>query len=106
MAAALLLILEDHPVLRQSVVPALKSLGRQDVCAAAIGLNALQQRCQSGSADIVICDFHMPEMDGLTILRLTASEQCVKKLVIRVRKISPELHGQYCIWPTCTNFRC
>lgn len=62
------LVVDDSPFTRQTFSRALRNLGVEDVAMAADGRSALA-RLQEASADIVICDLNMPEMDGVEFLR-------------------------------------
>lgn len=90
MPAPLLMIVEDHPLLRQSTVLALQTLGYSAPLTASNGLDALQQLRRNGGVDIAICDIRMPEMDGMTFLRLAAQEQLIRAVIL-VSELSDEL---------------
>lgn len=90
MPAPSLIVLEDHPILRQSTALALQTLGHREILTAANGLEALQQLRQSGGVDIAICDVRMPEMDGMTFLRFAAQERLIRAVIL-VSEVSAEL---------------
>lgn len=63
------LVLEDHPLVRQMLVLALAALGYSDVHVAGSGEEALAKLEAKGGFDVLICDIVMSGMDGLTFLR-------------------------------------
>lgn len=85
-----LIVLEDHPILRKSTALALQTLGYEGVLEAANGVEALHQLRQLGGVDIAICDVRMPEMDGMTFLRIAAQERLIRAVIL-VSEVSAEL---------------
>src|SRR5260370_39307950 len=61
------MVIDDSVALRQSVVDALVGVG-YDVIGAADGREALGM-LDGSKIDLMICDVHMPRMDGLTFVR-------------------------------------
>src|SRR5258708_8950740 len=61
------MVIDDSAALRQSVVDALVDAG-YDVIGAADGREALGM-LDGSKIDLMICDVHMPRMDGLTFVR-------------------------------------
>lgn len=67
-----LLIVEDHPIVRDILAQACRQRGWQArvVDSGAAALQALMNRSDDGSDyDLMLLDWHMPEMDGLALLR-------------------------------------
>ena len=62
------LVVDDKRFSRKMVTTALNSIGVKNVVPAANGKEALSS-LGAASADIVICDLNMPEMDGVEFLR-------------------------------------
>src|SRR5260221_14737217 len=62
-----IMVIDDSAALRQSVVDALVDAG-YDVIGAADGREALGM-LDGSKGDLMICDVHMPRMDGLTFVR-------------------------------------
>jgi CheY-like chemotaxis protein len=67
-----ILIVDDHPLVRDVLAQTCRQLGwqAQAVDSVSAGLQALLKRPEEGAAfDLVLLDWHMPEMDGLAMLR-------------------------------------
>jgi CheY-like chemotaxis protein len=62
------LVVDDEPTLRRGMSRQLRSCGHA-VVQAATGAEALEA-IESSSPDVVICDIAMPEMDGVSLLRV------------------------------------
>ncbi|MBI5278115.1 MAG: response regulator [Burkholderiales bacterium] len=63
------LVIEDHPFQRDMLRQLLVGMGAQTVHTAGDGRQALRLlRDPAVTADIVICDVAMPEMDGIELL--------------------------------------
>lgn len=70
------LVVDDDDFQRHMVVEILHSIGAMSVCSAENGKHALDLIHQHNEPiDVVICDLHMPEMDGLEFLRHLSQEQ-------------------------------
>ncbi|MGE0557392.1 MAG: EAL domain-containing protein [Burkholderiales bacterium] len=64
------LVVEDHPLQRQMLVLALRTLGAVSVEEAVDGHDALNRiRRATAPVDIIICDLDMPGMDGMAFIR-------------------------------------
>lgn len=63
----LILVVDDHAVVRQIVSSFLKKLGYKHVNLAEDGRDALRQ-LKRKKYDVIICDWHMPNMSGLELL--------------------------------------
>ena len=62
------LVVDDSLTMRRIVVNALKSIGYETIIEAADGKEAFA-KLQSESADFVISDWNMPEMNGLELVK-------------------------------------
>jgi len=62
------LVVDDKQFSRTMVATALNSIGVENITSAADGQEALIS-LEAASADLVICDLNMPEMDGIEFLR-------------------------------------
>lgn len=78
---AKLLVIEDDPAVRFSLLAALQALGH-DVDAAANGVEGVA-RCRESHYDLIITDLIMPEKDGVeTILELKLEKPGLKIIAI------------------------
>ena len=62
-----IMVIDDSSALRQTVFDALTGAG-YDVIGAADGREALEM-LDGSKVDLMICDVHMPRMDGITFVR-------------------------------------
>ena len=77
------MIVEDQPVQRQITVRMLKSMGLDKILEADNGQSALAQLAQlSEPLDVIICDLHMPGMDGVEFIRHLGSRNLVSSLIL------------------------
>lgn len=80
-----ILIVDDSRVMRRLVRGALEPLGNGsvEIVEAADGLEALQKLEQGGFApDLVVADWNMPRMDGITFVKLLRSREALKHLPV------------------------
>ena len=63
------LVLEDEPFIRTLLKQMLRSLGSREVRGAADGTEGLQLMEEGFFPDLVVCDFQMTPMDGLSFVR-------------------------------------
>lgn len=82
---AYLLIVDDEPVVRQSLARGLMEAGYACILAAD-GREALQ-KLRQGNIDVLLCDIRMPGMDGMEVLR-QALRQDPDLLVVMVTALA------------------
>ncbi|RFA26588.1 hypothetical protein CAI21_16625 [Alkalilimnicola ehrlichii] len=63
------LVVDDDPFMQELVKLTLERLGLADVQTAGDGREALDKINQGNPFDLVLCDLHMPGMDGIELLR-------------------------------------
>ncbi len=64
-----IILAEDHNIVRNGIRMLLESQGEITVVAEATnGLEVIEYLSEGGSADIVITDINMPEMDGISLI--------------------------------------
>ncbi len=61
-----ILIIDDHPSTRSMISILLTQLGYDNISAARNGMEALQ-KLKTAKYDLILSDWHMPEMDGLAL---------------------------------------
>ncbi len=77
------LIVEDEDFSRQMAVKILSRLGIEDISYASNGIEALAQLDNTGSsADVLLVDLNMPEMNGVEFLRNLASRECSNSIIL------------------------
>jgi two-component system chemotaxis response regulator CheY len=64
------LVVDDSRATRMILRRMLAGLGFDDVAEAEHGLAALDRLAEGGLPDLVLCDWNMPEMDGITFVRV------------------------------------
>lgn len=67
------LIVDDSTTMRRIIINTLNKLGHQDFVEAANGREALD-RLACGAVEMVITDWHMPEMSGIEFVRAMRSD--------------------------------
>jgi two-component system chemotaxis response regulator CheY len=80
-----ILIVDDSRVMRKLVRGALEPMGNGslEIVEASDGLEALQRLEQDGfTPDLVLADWTMPRMDGITFVRLLRSREALKRLPV------------------------
>jgi len=74
-----ILLVDDEPLMRLSMVDALEAVG-YDVHAAASGTEGLEMLRQK-AFDLVITDLRLPGADGLTVLKATKDNEYYRKVL-------------------------
>jgi len=75
------LVAEDHPDGRKLVVRLLDKLGVTNVVAVANGQEA-QEQLQGQAFDMLLADWHMPEMDGIGLLKSVKADSSLKSMKV------------------------
>ena len=75
------LVAEDHPDGRKLVVRLLDKLGIANVVAVVNGQEA-QKQIQGQAFDLLLADWHMPEMDGMELLKFVKTDSSLKSLKV------------------------
>jgi two-component system chemotaxis response regulator CheY len=78
-AALKVLIVDDQFSVRQMIRLALEEIGVRNILESENGRDAFD-KAVSQPLNLIISDFNMPEMDGLSLLRAVRSHQTVRKL--------------------------
>lgn len=71
------LVVDDFATMRRIVKNILKDIGFTDISEAEDGAVALKQ-LQASPADLVICDWNMPNMSGLDLLKAVRADATLK----------------------------
>jgi EAL domain-containing protein (putative c-di-GMP-specific phosphodiesterase class I)/CheY-like chemotaxis protein len=74
MRAVRVLVIDDQPHVRTAVCDVLRDLGVRDITEAGSGRGALTLVNAPGAHfDLILCDLHMPERDGIEVIRSFAA---------------------------------
>ena len=76
-----ILAVDDSPTMRRIIVNTLKRAGYTDVIEASDGRDALE-KLKTDHINLVITDWNMPQMDGLTLVKALRSSDEFKQLPI------------------------
>ena len=75
------LVAEDHPDGRKLVVRLLDKLGVTNVVTVVNGQEA-QEQLQGQAFDLLLADWHMPEMDGIELLKSVKTDSSLKSMKV------------------------
>lgn len=76
-----ILVVDDFPTMRRIIRNLLKDLGFENVDEAEDGVQALE-KLKSGSFTLVLADWNMPNMDGLTMLSNIRADPAMAKIPV------------------------
>lgn len=76
-----ILIVDDCQSMRSTVRAILKDIGYQYISESADGVQALAKLKQE-KFDLLITDWNMPNLDGLSLIRLIKSDEALKDVMI------------------------
>lgn len=76
-----ILIVDDCQSMRSTVRAILKDIGYQNISESADGVQALAKLKQE-KFDLLITDWNMPNLDGLSLIRLIKSDEALKDVMI------------------------
>lgn len=79
MSEATLLIVDDSGVMRKVLKHHLSQIGYSNVVEAVNGAEALKKLSEK-KVDLIICDWNMPEMNGLQFLHAVKSQQTYQNI--------------------------
>ena len=78
---ASILLVDDYEFIRTILERMLQQLGYQNLCMAADGVDALHL-LRTRPIDLVITDYHMPEMDGISLFQSMKQEPVLAKIPV------------------------
>ncbi|MFA5596466.1 MAG: chemotaxis response regulator CheY [Pusillimonas sp.] len=76
-----ILVVDDFPTMRRIIRNLLKDLGFENVDEAEDGVQALE-KLKSGGFTLVLADWNMPNMDGLTMLSNIRADPAMAKIPV------------------------
>ena len=77
-----IITVDDSSTMRRIIKNTLQKLGFSNVLEAGNGIEALDQMAKSSKIDIIITDWNMPEMDGLTYVKTVRTKDQYKETPI------------------------
>ncbi|MGB9668393.1 MAG: response regulator [Thermosulfidibacteraceae bacterium] len=77
-----ILVVDDSPTMRRIIVNVLNRIGYKDVIEAENGLDALHKLKVNPDVSLILTDWNMPEMDGLTFVETVRSSPVFKSIPI------------------------
>ena len=78
---AAILLVDDYEIIRTILERILQQLGYQNLCMAVDGLEALNL-LRSQPIDLVITDYHMPEMEGTDLFQSMQQDPVLAKIPV------------------------
>ena len=78
---ASILLVDDYKFIRTILERMLQQLGYQNLCMAADGVDALHL-LRTRPIDLVITDYHMPEMDGIGLFQSMQQDPVLAKIPV------------------------
>ncbi|BAT71624.1 two-component system, chemotaxis family, response regulator CheY [Thermosulfidibacter takaii ABI70S6] len=77
-----ILVVDDSSTMRRIIVNTLRKLGYTDVIEAEHGLDALAKLKENPDVNLILTDWNMPEMDGLTFVQTLRRSKTFSKVPI------------------------
>ncbi len=77
-----ILVVDDSSTMRRIIVNTLAKLGYKDVIEAEHGLDALAKLKENPDVGLILTDWNMPEMDGLTFVQTLRRSKTFSKVPI------------------------
>jgi two-component system chemotaxis response regulator CheY len=77
-----ILVVDDFPTMRRIIKNLLKDLGFENVDEAEDGVQGLEKLRSGGLFELVVSDWNMPNMDGLTMLKEIRADAALAKLPV------------------------
>ena len=85
-----ILLVDDYEFIRTILERMLQQLGYQNLCMAADGVDALHL-LRTRPVDLVITDYHMPEMDGIGLFQAMQQDPVLAKIpILLISGVPPE----------------
>ena len=78
---ASILLVDDYEIIRTILERILQQLGYQNLCMAVDGLEALNL-LRSQPIDLVNTDYHMPEMDGISLFQSMQQDPALARIPV------------------------
>jgi len=76
------LVVDDSKTIRKIIINCLKDAGYNDVVEAENGKEALEKLEQNDGIGMILTDWNMPEMDGLSFVKAVRAQQTFKAIPI------------------------
>ena len=76
-----ILVVDDLPTMRHVILQTLHAIGLKNTTEAGDGLQALAELKKS-KYDLLITDWNMPNMDGITLIRMMRGNEELKNIVV------------------------
>ena len=77
-----ILVVDDSSTMRRIIINTLNKLGYKDVLEASNGLEALAVLKENPDVSLILTDWNMPEMDGLTFVQTLKKSKTFSKVPI------------------------
>lgn len=75
------LVVDDSDSMRTTVKSILREIGFLNISEASDGIHALSQ-LKHGGIDVLISDWNMPNMDGITLVRMIRGDDALKNMIV------------------------
>jgi len=74
------LVVDDSTTMRRILANSLASIGYNDIVQAADGVQALEALGSNSDINLILCDWYMPVMDGLSVLKKVKANPNTKNI--------------------------